>query len=194
MKEKEGTKLCKHCKTEIPAGAKVCPHCRKKQGMSGCLIVIIAFVVIIILLAIVGSLGGSSDETTSTNDNTQASVSSSSSTTEAEQAEEITYTAYTVSEMMSDLDSNPMNASNKYKDQYIEITGKLSVIDSDGKYISLVPDDDPYAILGVHCSIETEEQKEAVMGMTIGDIVTLRGKCTDVGEVLGYYLDIDSIG
>lgn len=26
------TKMCKHCKTEIPKGAKVCPQCRKKQG------------------------------------------------------------------------------------------------------------------------------------------------------------------
>lgn len=28
----EKTKLCKHCKTEIPYGAKVCPQCGKKQG------------------------------------------------------------------------------------------------------------------------------------------------------------------
>ncbi len=26
------TKLCKHCKTEIPKKAKVCPNCRRKQG------------------------------------------------------------------------------------------------------------------------------------------------------------------
>ena len=32
MEEKKATKLCKHCKTEIPKGAKVCPQCRKKQG------------------------------------------------------------------------------------------------------------------------------------------------------------------
>jgi len=31
------------------------------------------------------------------------------------------------------------------------------------------------------------------MDMSIGDIVTLKGKCTSVGEVLGYSLDIDSI-
>lgn len=30
MKEKKTTKLCRHCKTEIPAGAKVCPNCKKK--------------------------------------------------------------------------------------------------------------------------------------------------------------------
>lgn len=28
----EKTKICKHCKMEIPAGAKICPHCRKETG------------------------------------------------------------------------------------------------------------------------------------------------------------------
>ena len=30
-KEKPTTKICKHCKSEIPYDAKVCPQCRKKQ-------------------------------------------------------------------------------------------------------------------------------------------------------------------
>lgn len=56
-KEKPATKICKHCKTEIPAGAKVCPQCRKKQG--GALKwVIIAFVVI----CIIGAAAGGNDK------------------------------------------------------------------------------------------------------------------------------------
>ena len=45
---KQGTKLCKHCKTEIPAAAKVCPNCRKKQGgiFKWIIIAVIAFIVI----------------------------------------------------------------------------------------------------------------------------------------------------
>lgn len=67
MANKEGTKLCKHCKTEIPAAAKVCPNCRKKQG--GILKwIIIGFVALVIIGAAAG--GGNSDTKQASNDNT----------------------------------------------------------------------------------------------------------------------------
>ncbi len=61
-KEKPTTKICKHCKTEIPYGAKVCPQCRKKQGGSGCLTAIIVF----FALGLLGSCLGSKSSETST--------------------------------------------------------------------------------------------------------------------------------
>lgn len=183
-KEKPATKICKHCKTEIPYDAKICPQCRKKQGGK------MKWVVIgILALAVIGAAAGGG-ETSETSDagSTVATVETSASETTVA----IEYTAYSVNDMMSDLEANPMNASEKYKGQYIEITGKLSVIDSSGKYISLFSDDN-FAITGVQCYIKTDEQKDAVKNMAKGDMVTLRGKCKDVGEVLGYTLDIDSI-
>lgn len=181
-KEKPTTKICKHCQSEIPYKAKICPHCRKKQGANGCLTAIL----VVALLGLAGSCLGSSD-----NNEDSKPVQKAESTVE-ETTQVIEYTAYTVDEMIEDLDNNPMNASDKYKNQYIEITGKLSVIDSDGKYISLHPNDD-FAIIGVQCYLQTDEQKDIIKTLSIGDMVTLRGKCTSVGEVLGYSLDIDSI-
>lgn len=185
-KEKPTTKICKHCKTEIPYGAKICPQCRKKQGMG----LVPKIIIGIIVLGIIGSVaGGKSDESSSAS--TTASKQESAVTV-AETTPEITYTSVTVTEMMDVLDSNAMKASETYKGKYLEITGKLNVIDSNGKYISLVGDGD-FEITGVQCYLKTEEHKKAVMEMSIGDTVTLRGKCKDVGEVLGYSLDIDSI-
>lgn len=187
--KKDGTKLCKHCKTEIPADAKVCPNCRRKQGGKLKWIIIIIVVFAVIGAAAGGS--GSDDEGEAVATNTSESTEETAKTEESK--EEITYTQVSVSQMMNDLDANAMNASDKYKDQYLEITGRLSTIDSSGKYISLLPEDDEFAIIGVQCYIQNEEQKTAVSSLTVGQTVTLRGKCTSVGEVLGYSLDIDSI-
>ena len=190
--KKEGTKLCKHCKTEIPADAKVCPNCRKKQG-GKIKWIIIAIVVLAVIGAAVG--GGNDDDegTVATNTAGSTEASTEASTETPEPQEEISYTKVFVSQMMNDLETNAMNASDTYKDQYLEITGRLSNIDSSGKYISLLPEDEEFAIIGVQCYIQNDEQKTAVSSLSTGQTVTVRGKCTDVGEVLGYSLDIDSI-
>lgn len=184
-KENGKTKQCKYCKQEIDAKAKICPHCRKKQTPSGCLIAVIA-VVVIIVIAIAGSAMSGGEKT-----NTGASTDGANSTSAAQQ--EITYTAYSVSELMNDLNINAMNASDKYKGQYVELTGRLSTIDSDGNYISLLPEDDQFAIIGVSCYFQSDEQRAAVKDATVGDTLVVKGKITDVGEVLGYSLNIDEV-
>lgn len=108
-------------------------------------------------------------------------------------AEPKEYTRVTVSQMVTDLEGNAMNASDRYSGKYLEITGRLSNIDSSGKYFTLDPSDSDFCMTGVQCYIQTNEQKSQVVSMKDGDIVTLRGKCTRVSDVFGYYLNIDSI-
>lgn len=185
MKKETGeTKICKHCKTEIPAGAKICPNCRKKQG--GKLKWIIIAVVVIGIIG--AAIGGGNDSSSNPNNS-----KTSDAKKEQKQEEQIEYTACNVNDMMTALDENAIGASDTYKDKYLEVTGVLGNIDSNGKYIDLMPSDDEFAISGVQCYIKNDEQKNAVANMKKGDTVTVRGKCTDVGEVLGYSLNIDSI-
>lgn len=106
---------------------------------------------------------------------------------------EIEYTAYSVDEMMDDLKNNALTASDKYSGKYVEITGTLDVIDSNGDYIAVFPEHDEWAIIGVHCSIKNDKQLDKVKEMSIGEKITVKGKITDVGEVLGYTLSIDEI-
>lgn len=106
----------------------------------------------------------------------------------------MTYTAYSVGQLMDDLDSNALKAESTYQDQYVELTGRLNVIDSDGDYISIVPQDDQFAILGVQCYLLTEEQRQQVLDMQIDQVITVRGQITSVGEVMGYSLDVDDFG
>ncbi len=199
QKEKPTTKTCKHCGTEIPYSAKICPNCRKKQGMG----LLMKIVIVIVVLAILGSFasknGGDDKSATTENTSSDSTVKATDSSeaantdeTEAETQAPIEYTQCDIKTMKDELDSNALKAKETYKDQYIEITGRLSNIDAGGKYIDLV-DDDPYAIIGVQCYINGDEQKAQVANMTKDCTVTLRGKITEVGDILGYSLSVDSI-
>lgn len=172
----EKTKKCKYCKTEIPADAKVCPQCRKKLKGGKLKWVLI----ILIVFCAIGYAAGSGSD------------SGSSSSAKKEESAPIEYTTVSVNDMMTALNDNAMGASDKYKGKYLEITGKLTNIDAAGKYIDLMADGD-FEIIGVQCYIKNDDQKAKISSLTKGDTVTLKGKCTDVGEVLGYSLDITEI-
>ena len=185
---------CKHCGAEIAASAKVCPKCGGKNKKPIYKRPWFIALIVIIILGAIGSAGGDKTSNEAGNNGTQVTTSENTNNTQTEsETPEITYTAYEVSELMDDLNGNALKAAEKYKDQYVELTGRLNVIDSSGKYISIVPTDDEFAIMGVQCYIKTEEQKAAVMEMSIGDTLVVKGKIKDVGEVLGYSLDIDEV-
>ncbi len=83
-KEKPETKLCKHCKTEIPAGAKVCPNCKKKQGG------ILKWIIIgVIVIGIIGAIaGGGNDQPTKVGD-TDTNNSSAVQSNSTEQSDDV---------------------------------------------------------------------------------------------------------
>lgn len=178
------TKKCKHCQSDIPKKAKVCPVCRKKQGGK-----LKWIIIIIIALFIIGSIGGKKSDSGSSKSDTSTSSSAPSTTVETQEPE-IEYTAVDVSTMMDALNSNALKAEETYKEQYLEITGRLAVIDSKGKYISVFSKNDDFAIVGVQCYIKDDATKDKVMEMAKDDTVTLKVHITDVGEVLGYQADI----
>ena len=178
------TKVCKYCQTEIPKKAKICPNCRKKQGPKIWLIVLI----VVIVLAIIGSLAGESDDSSDSASNSSTTDKKSENTAEA-----ISYTAVTASELESILQDNALKASETYKDQYIEVSGYLEVIDSSGEYISIDAGENDWTLVNIQCFIKNDDQKAVVMEMSTGDSIVVKGKCTDVGEVLGYWIDIDEI-
>lgn len=189
---KEKLKTCPVCGKEMAAGAKACPSCgakNKKPIYRRCWF----WVLVVLVIAAVGSAMGSED-----NGGTDTPQQEITGTPEsgAGQAEEpaVTYTAYSVGQLMDDLDSNALKAESTYQDQYVELTGRLNVVDSDGDYISIVPQDDQFAILGVQCYLQTEEQRQQVLEMQIDQVITVRGQITSVGEVMGYLLDVDDFG
>lgn len=191
MEEKKKTQFCKNCGKEISSEAVMCPGCgtatksktKKPIHKKWWFWVIIG----VVAIGIIGSSSGDEDTNTGTS-STENKVTKS-----VPVQEEIVYTAYDVSELVDDLENNALGAEKKYDGQYVELRGKLSTIDSDGSYISLNPTNNEFNFINVQCYTKNDDQINQIAQMSKGDIITVRGKITDVGEILGYQLDIDSI-
>jgi len=181
-------KICKHCGAEMAASAKICPNCGGKNPKPIYKRVWFIILCILVLIGIIGAFAGGGEDA-----DTEAPASVDTQSEEPAQEEAIDYESVTVGELNDALENNPAAASDQYKGKYVELTGKLSNIDSDGSYISLTDPDDEWDIVGVMCYIKNDDQLAAVKKMSMDQEVTVKGKITDVGEVIGYALDIDSI-
>ena len=115
---------------------------------------------------------------------------------EAEPAEPeiIEYQQTSIATMHKDLAENAMKAEQNYNDKYVELTGYVVTIDRDGEYFSITHTNEWYDFEAVLCNFSTEEQKEKfVNNYKTGSKITVKGKITDVGEILGYSLKIKEI-
>lgn len=190
---KNGMKTCKHCGAQMASGAKICPNCGGKNKKP---IYQRPWFIVIVALFLVGAVGNSMKDERSTGGTTVSKDTTEVAEEAAEEAAEevaITYTPYTAQELYDDLQSNALKAADKYKGQYVELTGRLSTIDSSGDYISVLPENEPWAIVCAQCYIKNDDQRAVIMNKAKDDVVVVKGKITDVGEVLGYFLDIDEI-
>ena len=77
-------------------------------------------VVIVVIAIIAGSSGGN-----------ESDVSTGEIQNESSQSTEIVYEIVDLQTMIDDLQANSLRAEENYKDKYVEITGKISNIDSD---------------------------------------------------------------
>ena len=106
-----------------------------------------------------------------------------------ETPKDVTYEKITVDTLEKELEKNAAAAKDKYNGKYLEVTGKIGTIDSDLAYISLDSTSKKYDLNGLHCTLKNETIRNAIKKSSSGKKITIRGKVTDVGEVLGYYLD-----
>lgn len=167
---KNKTKICKHCGAEIAKGAKVCPACGGKNPKP--VYKRVWFWLLIAILVFILLPGGGSDDS-------------------AQEPKE--YTAVTVDQLYSELEDNALKAEDTYQDAYVAVEGRMTVIDSDGEYIGLYPLNDELSLSGVHCRITSDDQKDAIKEHSKGDTIVVKGKITDIGEISGYSMNIDSI-
>lgn len=138
------------------------------------------WVIVVVVLIAIG--GGSSSNNESSN-----------TANSGQEAQQIEYQAVDIDTLENALDNNAAAAKDAYNGKYLEISGRLGVIDSDLKYISLLSPSDKFDLIGIHCTIKDSATKDVVKTLTKDQNIIVRGKITDVGEVMGYYLDIIEI-
>lgn len=113
---------------------------------------------------------------------------------QATESLQIQYEKVDLQVMLDELDANAMRAEETYQGKYIEITGKIQSFDSDAKYISIVPCDASVGIFdSVMCDLTDPTHKAFLLEKSVGDVVTIRGKVTTIGEVMGYHIKIAEI-
>lgn len=201
MAEKQGTKLCKHCKTEIPVGAKICPNCKKKQGG------VLKWVIIgVVAVAVIGAAGGNKEES-NTNSSVQASgsIESTNSREESNASLESTETPeptidstpepeITLSEIKEqsqelnykDVMRNPDN----YVGQYFCVTVKVSTVENGSlfsgydKAYKAYTNDDYNLWLGdlIYLLDNRDAKSEEYIKILEDDIITVYGRFDSLVE------------
>lgn len=192
---------CKHCGAPIASSAKVCPSCGAKNKQPIYKKWWFYLIIAVVAIGIIGGNGGnqsaSKSQSTASKTAQEESKDNTAGQEETQQSatEEIEYEVHDVTELFDALNGNAMKAQDTYKGTYVELHGYLGTIDSNGKYFGLGAEENNYDYLlqTVQCFIRSDEQKQILMEKNKNDPVVVRGQITDVGEVLGYSLEIDSI-
>jgi hypothetical protein len=142
--------------------------------------IILAFFLVV---AVFSSMSGGGDSSTSSDEG--------SSTVQSEEvAPKEVALKVTAAKLLQDLKDNALSASTKYDDKLVTVTGKLYNIDASGDYFSLAGTE--FSFINIQIYID-DSFLETVSGFKNGQAVTVTGKVTGVGEIMGYSIDAISI-
>lgn len=193
--------ICKHCGQPISDKSKICPFCGGNVKIPfydktwfHILLVLIIFTGIDYVIRnpdpepmvyrtpVVESAGASS----------QSSVDSGEETNEQETAE---YSSESLSKMIDMVEDYPIKAEEEYTGKYIQVSGYLDTVDSDGKYFTIVSDPDDFTLLdNIHWSMDKgSDVYNFIKDAKKGSYITVYGEITDVGETIYYMGDAHSV-
>ena len=179
---------CKSCGAQIAKNAKACPSCgAKNKKPIYKRWYFYALIVIILIIVFASGSGKDGNQTAATTASKESADATTAATTTAAQIE---YTNVTIEQLLSDLKTNAYNAKQTWDGQYVTITGgKVSNIDASGAYFSIESDLDEYWLESIHISIPSSIRDEVMRGVSKGASVTVHGKVSEVGEIMGYTID-----
>ena len=142
----------------------------------------------------IGIIGSAEDDSATTNVIGDASQVTQSQESEQKPKDEVNYEKIELRQMLDDLDANALKAEKTYQNKYVEVVGKITNFDSDGSYINIEPvNADAWNFDTVMCKIKNDKQRNFLMEKEVGDIVTIKGQITSIGEFLGYTIKIAEV-
>lgn len=197
---KDKMRSCKSCGHEISAiGNVTCPSCgrlNKKPIYKRAWFIILAIIFGLIFLNNLASddekVPTGSQMKSSNSETTEKTDSATNSPIPDETLQPVKPIDVTVDQLHEALESNALKASQTYKNQYVRLRGRLSTIDSSGKYFSLVNVANEFSFKSILCNIQ-DRHLDRVVNFQDNQIVTVVGEITAVGEVMGYTLEVDMI-
>ena len=177
---REGVTHCQKCGTKVSSNTEEANHDKKSNNdfWVGCLIFLIP-----ICFLCMGVYLCSGDD----NPKTIASGYTASDDEEASANME----TVNVEQMQLDLEQNEMRAQKKYANKWFEIVGRLGGMDSEGEYFSLRGEE--FSMVAVNCDIPKDKREKItniLANMNKGELIAVKGKVTDMGELMGYEVSI----
>lgn len=100
---------------------------------------------------------------------------------------DIIYHQVSIFDMINQLRVNPARASQTYKGKYVDFDGIIDVIDADGNYFSVNTNS---FLQGIKCNMHNVKHQKIIVNKNIGDRIHVKGQVKDVGEILGYSIDV----
>lgn len=106
---------------------------------------------------------------------------------------DVEYIEVTVDELAEEFHANELRAKDEYIGAYVSVTGRLRVIDDDGKYLCLYPMGYE-SFDNVHCILMNDgDQLARLKEYSLDDTVTVKGKITELGDFHDIKLEADCL-
>lgn len=110
------------------------------------------------------------------------------------QAESVEYEPVELQHLFDVLDTNAAYARELYQDRYVQLEGRIVMLDGDGTYVRVkAADAEAWNAPTVLCYVTDREQGKFLELASKGDPVTVRGRITSVGRMKGYTLMLSDI-
>ena len=193
--------ICKHCGQPISDKSKICPFCGGNVKVPFYDKTWFHILLVLIIFTGIDYVIRNPDPEptvyrTPIVESAEASSQSSANPDEKiEEQETAEYSSESLSKMIDMVEDYPIKAEEEYTGKYIQVSGYLDVVDSDGKYFTIVSDPDDFILLdSIHwCMDKGSDVYDFIKDVKKGSYITVCGEITEVGETIYYMGDAHSV-